>query len=192
MTASINDLLPRLQIEVPGANNNLLLFELRKAWRAMCLEADAWRTYQDITLVQNQQTYNLTLPENTEILKLDTVRIITADGLEGYALDELHYELVYGGVPSWKISWLPAGGDVYRVRYVVAPLPSSTDFDMSIIGTYTEAIVAKAAAELMKLPRRKWTNAKRAEDLLVEWRRGKARSRRMELMKKNWTLEIHA
>jgi hypothetical protein len=186
-TPSINDLLPRLLVEVPGAPLNLMLDQLRQAWRAFCVEAEAWRPTCDLTLVQNQRLYDLVLGDPApaaEVQRLDGAFYLDDNGEPTAELAQESYEFVDGVTPKVRFASPPQGGELRRVRMVLAPLFGTTEFNLDLIMPYAEPVIAKAAAEMLLLPKRNWTDPKRAAVKLADYRAGKGYCRRSMLVQR--------
>ncbi|MCX7008918.1 MAG: hypothetical protein NTY53_17010 [Kiritimatiellaeota bacterium] len=198
--ASINDLLPTLQVEVPGAPPNLLLDALRKAWRALCVQAEAWRSGGKLTLLEGVNLYTVPLGElnvaDVDVTRLDGVWALDAADNLGSELDtgsyalEFHYDETAGkNLAKIRFYTAPAGGELRWVRFVLVPTVTSTAFDMATIGPHADTIQAKATAELLLLPR-KWRDGKRAEWKLIEWRRGKQAVRKAALVARHGDTQL--
>lgn len=171
---------------VPGVPDAVLSFYINKVTIDLCERAKVWRVaYAPVTLVANQAGYTVTSPTaQTELSAILTAKVYLASTATWKDLDPVTTEQVFKVYPAWPdttetkeptavtrvdegtVSIVPKPDAVQTYTLylycAVRPTLTATGVDSTIYATYRRAIYHGVLHELMTMPKRPWTDEKRA------------------------------
>jgi len=185
MVSKLSDLYELMVLEVPGCSTAIMLHQLKLALRRFCEETEIWREdLASIDIEEDEDEYILTSVYDADIARIIDVRVNTEDGVTNgddgalispsrYEYDPQTYTLTLGWEPSDDVT------DGLDVKVVLLPCHTIDDAGMeeTFINRWYEPIYAKALADLLKMPSKKWTNPELAGHYQSEYYRGVARAR---------------
>lgn len=167
--ATLKDLLSRVALDVPRCPEAMQEEALRRAFRAFCQDAEAWRPEVTIDLLSGTTDYHLTLPTEADITRIDQIRMRSAADVTARAAgipihgDEVeitgespNYRLQFG-LPAYRV----ATGSKLVLRVVAVPRmgpESDGDIGEAMLNEWGDAIAAKAIADLCAVKGRPYSN----------------------------------
>lgn len=179
------NLLPYLQVDLPGCPNELKMQQAVEVWRAFCEDTECWRFDIDrIMLREDEPDYDLDDPPcGSEI-----VSIVEA-WQDGVLLDPSAYELVERNMI--RLASIP-GSDTtldatattrendkrgLNVKVALRPISSATDIDARVYNDYYSAIVDGIVWQLAAQPKKPWTSPEIANYRLQQYENKKVKAR---------------
>lgn len=161
--AALSALYPDILPYVPGCPDPMLDQEIRRAAREFCHRARPWLVWlSEITTVAGVRSYYaITLPVDAEVFRIQ--RATLDDQLIDvlvYAEHEADPATVPGqwpGVVSRDRQNVilmrdPAAGQKIKLQAVLAPSPTATTLDDTLVAQFGAAIVEGAKYRLMRVP----------------------------------------
>lgn len=160
--AALSALYPDILPYVPGCPDPMLDQEIRRAAREFCHRARPWLTWlSDITTSAGVRSYAIPLPADSEVFRIQKAT------LDDQEIDVLVYaeqvadpETVAGQYPGLvsrdrqNVTLLrdPAAGQKIKLQAVLAPSPTATTLDDTLVAQFSAAIVEGAKYRLMRVP----------------------------------------
>lgn len=178
---------------VPGVPDVVLSFYMNKVTIDLCERAKVWRVpYAPITLIASQSAYTVTSPvAQTELSAILTAKVYLGSTARWKPLDLVTAEQVFDVYPDWpdtvevkepaaitrrdelsvSIVPNPDTAQAYTAYFYAAirPTLTATGLDSSIYATYRRTIYHGVLHELMMMPKRPWTDDKRAAYHGKQW-----------------------
>lgn len=177
-----NDVLP----EVPDCPTALAENAIRNAVIAFCRDSLVWQhTPVKQAIVADQATYVVAAPAGADLVELTRLTLggedvdpITReealyDEAEGYTLSEDGTSIVLYPTPAEAVVQAEGLG----FTFAVAPKRTSTTFPSWIHTRYLEALALGAKANLLRIPKKPWTDMKSGDAYLSEFRAKTASAR---------------
>lgn len=184
--AEYKDFLPRVAYEVIGCPIPVMLNEIKESVINFCEESLAYTTDVEVTLVEGQRQYSLTLPVNQKVL-----RALRVTNWQGGILDTLVEETLPG---HWKdMDGTPTGyfltvdkdivfyekpregdeGKIISVKLAIKPskLDTTTTIPDWLYEDYEEGIAAGARHNLQMIRDKDWSSKKSAKDNLAVFKK---------------------
>ena len=180
MLVNIEDLIPRMTPELPGALKNAIIVELQKAARIFCEQTDAWReTVNDIDVVADQAEYSIPVVGDAFIHKILFVKIREVDSQSFDNISEMpwqSYELEEDEKIVFNEGYIPTKNitDGMQIRVVKRPSFNAFELTDAFMDRYAEGIMAHAKATLQMQPKKPYTNPGLSERNMEIFRRYRA------------------
>ncbi|MEN6532347.1 MAG: hypothetical protein ABFD89_01710 [Bryobacteraceae bacterium] len=166
------DLLGRVITLVPGVEDNLALDALRRIMPEFFSRTGIWREELTVTTEADVASYALTSPAGTKIRQVAEVKNAGADvaiHTSAYWYNRKLSKLTFEthDIPSRT-------GDALTVTVVIVPerWASAETYPAHLLEDYGEAIAAGAAADLLAMTGKPWTNLDAALFRKKEYRNG--------------------
>ena len=172
--AALTELLPAVQLDVPGCNDNLCILALREAYCEFCRRSEAYAV--KTTLTGDGSTVLFTLPMTPyPVGSCFVIRVLLVT-INGVDQDGTYGKTVYPNQITFETA--PALAASVVVRYALVPFRITADsvsdgatptptlvptIDFKFLNRWQDGIVAKAKAYLMMLPKRPWSDPQRAQ-----------------------------
>lgn len=163
------NLLPQVQVLLPGCPEALVLDTFKATGRSFCLETEAWiEQLALISLVASQAAYSLVPSFEAEIKRIESVRMgttaspptedTTVTSPEGYDLTLSSTGIQ--NVLTFRTSHVPATAQTsgLMVKVVLVPRLDCVELPAWFMERWAEALVAGTLADLMAMPKKAWTN----------------------------------
>ena len=203
--AELDDLVPDIHVETPNCHVGMIRKQLQATLRHFCKETYAWRyEIPAITLLpfieQSPDTYlyELTIPEETEVLAVDEL-VYQHRPLQPKSPDWLDEE-----VPDWRertgdpryyvqlsdrrVRFVPASDEVQPVavtgKVILQPTRKAESFSDDLM-VYDQGIIHGTLARLLGMGKKPWSDPQRVQMCQVEY--GEAISQAKHLSLKGYS-----
>jgi len=170
--ALIADLQPFILPEVQEASLPLIDSMARRKLRDFCSRTKVWKSsITPLNTVANTQSYTMTPPAESEIVRIETVRyngMILDPTTEEELDDEYHNWTAMTGDPkryftrdgiTLSLFPLPSAIGQITARVTLKPAAATLQYPDMLYSKYLDAIVAGIKADLMLMPNVAWHNA---------------------------------
>ena len=171
----------------------VLQFYMNKVAIDLCERAKVWRVnYAPVTLAVGTYSYTPTSPvAQTEMSAILLAKVYLGSTLRYKSLDVVTTEQVFAVSPNWpdltqekeptavtrideatiSIVPVPDAAQTYTLYMynAIRPTLAATGIDSTIYATYRRTIYHGVIHELMMMPKRPWTDEKRAEYHGKQW-----------------------
>lgn len=150
-----SDLYPRIRIHVPGCPDPIIETMLRETAVKFCRETKIWKeTLNSVYPVNGVTRYQLELPEETEILSLESVIQGRTNEFTGITLDPT---INVFGLMTFDAEPDPNQG-LIEVTAILRPSDTSTGLPDRVGRDYETALIHGCVAALQIMPDKDWTN----------------------------------
>ena len=168
MLTSYADLLFRMHAELPKCPRALQMEHIRNAVRHFCRQTGIWESeLTAIDVVADQQEYDLSaaIPEDTEILRMVSVKIDGAERNLNY------YDLTSGPMLRWNTNHIPSSASTGGLVITVTLMPLFEDDTLpdNLLTRWSEAITYYARHSLMAMPGEPWSRPDKAAYYLEKY-----------------------
>lgn len=190
---SYDSLIGDISLEVPGAPYPLMISRINLAARELCLQAECWAAWQNITLQEGIDEYEVTLPITSATVRhvkyvMLNDKEIAPDTNENivrtkpWLMTQLGNISAYYLLPDMKIKLLPMpsaddAGKIARVYSVFMPALEATEIPSVLMDRNAEVLIDGAKAKLLSIANQPWTNPQQAAYYDQNFKLGVTKSR---------------
>jgi hypothetical protein len=161
--AEYSDFIKYVMADLPGCADAVLVQYLQQAGRKLCEESECWKEEIDVNVVADQTEYSLDTIDDTYIHKIAWVKIksVSTDDFEDCpAINPNYYTLK----EDTTLKFYTANAPIVtitsgmRVKAIIRPEFNSNELPQWIWDRYSEAIQNHCKWQLMKQPKKPWTD----------------------------------
>jgi len=174
--AEYSDYIQYLMSDLPGCADAVITQYLQQAGRKLCEDTECWKDEIDLNVVEDQTEYSLDTIDDTYIHKIVWVKVksVTADNFDDCPkINPNFYKLNEDETLIFYTNYAPivtiTGG--MRVKVVKRPEFGINELPTWIWDRHGEAIMSHCRWQLMKQPKKPWTDLQLAMDYRTEYYR---------------------
>lgn len=186
MSRKLQDLLPRMVVDLPGCPEELIYLELRAAWRRFARHSGAVRERRFYPTVAQQRRYPIASQYGAEILYVSGVWVRSAEDVaqdrDGNQLTGLGYSKTrtLGGQDVLQLAYAPSesvqGGLVVEMALLPVVKPDADELG-ELGNAFEDDVVAGALAQLAGQGGKKWSSKAVYQQRMAEYLAGVSRAK---------------
>jgi len=172
---TLDDMIPYVLPDVPGASEGIIRMRLREAMRKFCREAEIWHESIELDSVADQAAYDVNVSYDAYIKRIVHVKIRTADTTAFDNVERIHPSkfklnddadgiVFYSGYePTTSLT------DGIEVKVALMPNPTIESFSGVLMDRYGEGIYAYAKYRLQRVKRTPYYDPEAARENYTEY-----------------------
>lgn len=170
-----------IMTELPACGKPLIDQKLKEGARRFCQDTERWVvTLESQNLVEEQDEYVLDWDECSDIMRIDEVRFNTEDNAElgypGTVQDPEKYDLILPDLLKLSQDIVPAADETNGLEVNAVMIPqfgiwpfAKDDQTRAFLNTWAEGIIARAMYELVRMPKKRWSDNGLAAQYLMDY-----------------------
>jgi len=176
MATTLNDLVPYVLPDVPGAGNNIIKLRMREALRVFCMDTEVWRENVVMDQVDGQSEYEITLSNEAAIQRIMFIKVKTSDSQSFDDVNHFPVRTYYLNNDGDTIVFLnnnEPGNDItdgIQFQFALRPTFQTEDLSGDLIDRYGEAIFNLTKYKLLTTAKTSYYNPDAARHFYNEYR----------------------